>query len=539
MSAINPVAMDINQHEWLSILKQPSKLRQSYQVEGETIQFNQIAWRILGTSFDEDEYFENLYELVHDESLNVILLSEDLDKTISNDMLQAVQRVVTINNAENGLSVNRLIAFLEGERLIPKHENQSIHRHIREQIKSVLSTFKDSHKNGFLDSNFRRILVDLVKWLHNHVNKWIETFPTSSPLILWYGDATISESYFLYLLILLGFDVAIFHPEGKDSLSHLVGTKNEGIKRLPSKTSLVPFPTEKPVRKSTVAHRATKEIEQLLHTEDSLLFKPWQFRNYIPRSITLKTTFDELFILHKERAMLRPNFQVKDNSVEIPVFFMKVLGVTKNHRDYWEKIGQLTESNLTLKIDKFPFTQLVKGNQQYHYQNALGRDGLLDPEKMVESNWWRYKELPSGLQFGLASAISRYVDRANIKPLPNETKDQTQLFLFSQSMNIPNEILRLLQQFDYTQQVPKLIIYNTERDGELNRNDAALLLLLNEFGVDLILLNPTGQNDIELFVDEKFFDSHWLDEVTFDTEFQVLRPSGQSLIKNLFRKIVK
>ncbi|PGS50156.1 YceG family protein [Bacillus sp. AFS041924] len=539
MSAINPKTMDINQHEWLSILKQPSKLRQSYQVEGETMHFNQIAWRILGTNIDEDEYFENLYELVHDDSLNVVLLSEGLNKSISNDMFQAVQRVLAINAAENGLSVNRLIAYLEGERLIPKHTNQQIHRHIREQIKVLFTTFIDTHKNGFLENHFRRLLVDIVKWLHNHVHKWIENFPMSSPLLIWYGDATLSERYFLYLLILLGFDVAIFHPEGKDSLSNLLGHQSDRIKILPSTTTLVPFPQEKPVRKSTVAHRATKEIEKLLHTDDSLLYKPWQFRHYASRSLTLKATYDELFILHKEKAMLRPNFQVKDNSVEIPVFFIKILGVTKNRREYWDRIRQLTERDLTLKIDQFPFTQSVKGNQQYHYQNALGRDGLLEPQKMMESNWWRYKELPTGLQFGLASAISRYVERANIKPLANETKAQTQLFLFSQSMNIPNEVLRLLQQFDYPQQVPKLIIYNTEKDGELSRTDAALLLLLNEFGIDLVILNPTGQNDIELFVDEKSFDSHWLEEVTFDSEFHVLRAPGQSLIKSLFKKIIK
>ncbi|PEL12106.1 YceG family protein [Bacillus sp. AFS017336] len=539
MSAINPKKMDINQHDWLSSLKQPSTLRRSYEEESESISFNQVAWRILGTTIDEDEYFENLYELVHDDSLNAFLLSEGLDKTISNDLFQAVQRILTINTAENGLSVNRLIAFLDGERLIPKHENQHIHRYIREQIKTVFTTFKDSHKNGFLDSNFRRVIVDLVKWLHNHVNKWIEDFPKNSPLILWYGDTSLSECYFLYLLILLGFDIAIFHPEGKDLLANLVDQEKNEITILPSSSALIPFPIEKPVRKSTVAHRASMEIEKLLHTDDSLLYKPWQFRNYAPRSITLKTTYDELFILHKERAMLRPNFQVKANFVEIPVFFIKILGVTKNRREYWEKINQLTEANLTLKIDKFPFSQLVKGNQQYHYQNALGPDGFLDPNSMMASNWWRYKELPSGLQFGLASAISRYVERANIKVLPNETKEQTQLFLFSQSMNIPNEVLRLLQQFDYTQQIPKLIIYNTEKDGELSRTDAALLLLLNEFGIDLVLLNPTGQNDIELFVDDKSFDSHWLDEVTFDSEFQALRAPGQSIIKTLFKKIVK
>ncbi|MBP0726696.1 YceG family protein [Bacillus sp. RG28] len=539
MVMFTPKIMNSNNYEWLTTLKQPSSQRQDIQQVGEFIQYNQIAWQILGSTTDVDEYFENLYDLTHDEYLNICLLSEELDKNISNEMFQDIQKILSINTAEHGLSVNRLIAFLEGSQLIPKHENQDIHLHIRNQIKTVLTKFKDSNTNGFLDNNFRRVLVDLVKWLHNHIKKWLENdFPRNSPLILWYGDMTFSESYFLYLLILIGFDVVIFHPEGKDMLSILTG-ENDGstIYTLPATTPLVPFPKTKPARKETVAHKASKEIERLIHTDDSLLFKPWQFRNYATRSITLKTTYDELFILHKERAMLRPNFEVKNNIVQIPVFFSKIVGVPKNRREYWEKVEQLTYHEITHTIDHLPFTNFIKGNNQYHYQNALGQDGILDPQKMMESNWWKYKELPNGLQFGLALAIARYVENVVIKPLANEAKQQTQLFLFNQVMNIPVEILRLLQQFDYTQQVPKLLIYNTEQNGTLSRSDAALLLLLNEFGIDIILLNPTGQNDIEMFIEEKYFDTHWLDEVSFDQEFQELKVHGQSILKRVIKKL--
>ena len=35
-------------------------------------------------------------------------------------------------------------------------------------------------------------------------------------------------------------------------------------------------------------------------------------RDYTPSSVTLKTTYDELFILGKEKAMIRPNFEVEE-----------------------------------------------------------------------------------------------------------------------------------------------------------------------------------------------------------------------------------
>ena len=106
---------------------------------------------------------------------------------------------------------------------------------------------------------------------------------------------------------MLGCDIVIFHPEGKDILAGFI---DEGIftHHFPNKQPAEPFPKEKRSRQTTVAYRASREIETILNQEGSGLYKPWQLRDYTPSSITLKTTYDELFILGKEIAMVRPGF---------------------------------------------------------------------------------------------------------------------------------------------------------------------------------------------------------------------------------------
>ncbi|KZZ83181.1 YceG family protein [Bacillus sp. SJS] len=532
VKTIRPIKADANEKDWLSLFKTPLSHRQSFLHSEDEHVFTQAAFRILGTYPDEDEYQEVLYDLAHNEELKVVRLSGTLDKSIQPDLFQAIQRVLMINTEENGLSVNRLVAFMEGESLIPKAGNTSLSVHYRNNWKILLEQFKAAHPGGFLHPDFRRIFTDLVKWGHNHLAAWNAEITEQPPKILWYGPASKSESYFLYYLILAGADVLIFHPEGEDVLGSFDEDESlTTIIRLSSTGRLLPFPEQKPVRKGTVAFRASREIEQMLHTEDSLLYKPWQFRSYIPKSITLKTTYDELFILVKEKALIRPNFEASSQTVQIPALFTKVAGVSKNRKEYWAKIQQITDHELAWTIRSFPFTKAVPGNNHFHYQAALGENGQLDPEKMMTSNWWAYKELPTGLQQGLASAISRYCAYPKLKAPQHETDYQTQLYLFNQALYLPPDILRLVQKFDYAQDIPKIVLYNTEKNGPFSRSDAALLLLMNELGMDIIVFNPAGQNDLEHYIHESSYDIHWLEEVSFEEEFK-----ESSLIKKMFKK---
>lgn len=518
---MNVRTLSLSYENWQVLLKTPLSERPEFSIEKGTVQIGQVLGKFLGIPIDTDEYYNQLFDYVTSSTDNLHLLSEEsLNKSIDNQHFQSIQKVLNINH-EQKLSINRFTAFLDGEQLLFKSKVPAIHRKIRAAMIATLELFSNREKDGLKNHELRRVLVDLIKWSMNHVNPLLEQADPNRemPKFLWYGDVKKSHPYFLYFLIKLGCDLVLFHPEGNDVLA---GVLQEDVftHHFQNKHPLEPFPTEKRSRQTTVAYRASREIEIILNQEGSGLYKPWQLRDYTPSSITLKTTYDELYILGKEIAMVRPGFEVGNGQVKIPSLFSKIQGVSKNRKEYWERLRALSQFEHSLLIRQLPFTWSSSNDFRFHYQNALGKDGLLAPERMMQAHYWPYSFLPSGLQTGIADAVRRICEKSGLKPLPGESIEEVSIYLFSQAMFTPKEMIQLMERFDYSQDVPKLIIYNNESHGMLSRSDAALILLLNQFGIDIIIYNPPGHNDIENYLEDNLYDTHWLEDVVFELEFK-------------------
>jgi hypothetical protein len=524
--------------DWLELFLSSVRMRPSYQKDERVYRFDRLGLRVLGVPLDEDEYYNALFDMKQKSEIHV--LSEELDKTIENSVFQSIQEILMVHQKEpKGLSVNRLIAFMYGKDLIPKHPDVHINRHVQQSVMKVVEHFRQHQKSGLLSPEFRRFLIDLIKWLRNHWEKWSEKLEVGEdfPKVVWYGKLTMSQKYFLMLLMELGCDVLIFNPEGEDEFAEIDPTDTFSIPYRYSHTGkLEPFPTKKRERQSTVAYRANKQLEKMLNDHQYGIYKAWQFRDYLPTSITLKMTYDDVFIYAKEKAMIRPEFKIQENKVIIPVIFVKIQGVSRIRNEYWGRMQELIKNPLAMCIRHFPFSKTTKANYYYHYQHSMD-NGELSPEKMMRGNWWRYGHLPESLQRAIAFTIKRYCENPKLKPLKHETEEDLRLFLFKQATMIPEEILQLLQKFDYPQEVPRLVLYNSETNGELSREDAALLLFLNTFGIDIILYNPAGHTDIESYIDPSYYDVHWLEEMVFNLEYQEFQPKKESLIKKIIKCI--
>ncbi|CAH2715545.1 hypothetical protein BACCIP111895_02729 [Neobacillus rhizosphaerae] len=533
---VRPVG-SLSYENWPGMLKKQLPERPNYSLENGTIQIGQVLGKFFGIPIDTDDYYNQLFDYVNNTAeWNLHLLSEEsLDKAINNAHFQSIQKVLNINQ-EQKLSINRFTAFLDGEQLLLKSSMPVIHRKLREAMITTLNLYTELETDGLKNQELRRVLVDLVKWSINHLQPLLEDADPQKtmPKFLWYGDFKKSHQYFLYYLLKLGCDIVIFHPDGKDILA---GMMDEQVftHHFQNKLPTEPFPLEKRSRKTTIAYRASKEIETILNQEGSGLYKPWQLRDYSPSSITLKTTYDELFILCKEIAMIRPDFEVGNGQVKIPSIFAKIQGVSKNRKEYWDRLQSISQLDHSLLIRKLPFTTASTSDFRFHYRNALGGDGLLVPENMMQSHYWPYSFLSSGLQKGIANAVRKICEKPGLKPMPMESLEDVKMYLFTQAMFMQKNIIQLLERFDYSQQVPKLVIYNNELTGMLSRSDAALLLLLNQFGIDIVLYNPPGHNDIENYLDDRLYDKHWLDDVVFELEFK--EPS--LFKKGLFQGILK
>lgn len=520
---INNIILPLSEENWFKLLLKPIKERPLYDTSNRIFTFGQAVVKLLGISLDEDEYYNQLFNWIHKDNTGLHLLTDEtLDRTIDNQHFQSIQKVFNRMNEQN-LSINRFVAFLDGENVLIKSSVPAIHRKLRESFIKVIQHFAELEENGLKNKDLRRLVVDIVKWSINHLQPVLEETELNEnmPKFLWYGDASKSQSYFIYYLLTIGCDIVMVHSNGTDILEKLKLDKELFFQhQYPQRKEPESFPTEERKRTATVAYRASKEIESILHHEGSNLYKPWQFRDYIPFSVTLKTTYDEIFLLEKELAMIRPNFEVKNGEVHIPAIFAKIFGVSKNRKEYWDRIHGIVNREDTLLIKDFPFTRAIISDYRYHYRGALGRNGLHDPEKMMSAHYWNYKQLPTGLQKGIAAAISRVCSRPVLIKQSDESDEDVAIFLFSQCLLIPDELLKMLQKFDYSQEVPSIVLFKTEKSGVFTREDAAMLILMNALGVDIIIYNPPGHVDMENFIQDNLFDAHWLEDVVFDMEYK-------------------
>jgi len=526
--------------DWLQEFQDSPKIRAMYKIGPEQVSFSRITVRVLGVPLEEDDYFNELYNLA--EKPNVHILSEELNKQIEQKDFHALQNIfIQHKQTSKGLSINRLVAMMYGYQLIPKHDDAVMNRHLQLAMIRVVERFQNQQSLGLLADDFRRFLIDMVKWLKNHWIQWTKSMkPTDDfPKVVWYGETTISQRYFLLLLMELGCDVLIFHPGKIDEFADIDPTNTYSITySYANQTTLQPFPKKLRDRQATVGYRSSQHFEQLMYNQESSVYRPWQFKDHMPRSLTLRMTYDDIFIYSKEKAMVRPKFEVINNEVVIPVIFAKISGVSSIREEYWHYMHKLLASPLTVFVQELPYMKTSRANYHFHYKHCLV-NGELSVERIVQSDWWQYGELSIELQYAIAHTMKTSCEQPILKQQPNESLYDLQIFIFKQMTMIPQEILRLLQSFDYSQEVPKLVVYQAPEQPALSREDITLFAFLNRFGIDIVFYNSTGKLDLEKHLLEDTFDVHRLEHMVFDLQYEEpkqQKPSSDTMIKKIFNR---
>ena len=115
-----PVTFD----NWLGLLEKAASERPLFQREGTVLHIGQVLGSFIGISLDEDEYYNQLFDYVHKHGL-ILLSGYSLDKKIDNAHFQSIQKIININKEQN-LSINRFVAFLDGEKLLISSDRKSV-----------------------------------------------------------------------------------------------------------------------------------------------------------------------------------------------------------------------------------------------------------------------------------------------------------------------------------------------------------------------------------------------------------------------------
>lgn len=375
--------------------------------------------------------------------------------------------------------------------------------------------------------------VRLACWIRRYTELLFEGYrPERQPVLLCYGPQAASGAALLWAMAQTGADVLYFSPDldqrrvFADLFLPPVWTEVLFDNSLPAE----PFPQrEEKLRAGTTAYRASKELDRLLYS-DTGMFRDRQFARSQP--VTLKTTYDEVGQLWKEEAQFRPSFRTESGVVYVPNLFSKISGVDKGDLElYWDRIRAMVGEN-TYLADKVPFLQVNGPSMSTAQAAAFLHGGRLDPKALKESRFYRYDYMPDDTQDYILEKIQALIDYDLIldggPDLPSS--------MLSVLMNLDKELLRLIQNFDFTREIPKFLIVDVT-ETMFTLEECILLAFLNLVGFDIAVFTPTGYRNLEKHLRPDSYDTLIAGEFRFDLtvpDLRARRKAGGDWFNRLF-----
>ncbi len=376
----------------------------------------------------------------------------------------------------------------------------------------------------------------LVTWLYRctQARKYAVQYE-DIPAIIYYGDISQSELYFLNFMSRCGFDVVYITPN--KSVLDMVIDKNLDnrmqIFQLPQSKESGSYP-DKPIKMkvSTVAYSAERELDTMLYGGDTGIYRDFQFPN--SQSLTLRTTYEEIGILWKHEAKFRTGFSTAGNLVSVPNIFAKISGVRNgNANDYWDEIRDRLTPETILKVNTD--TQPTDGALDLSAYRSYYRNGQYDIEKLKSSMLNKYSYLPDRLQDLIFYKLQETVDSGFLKL----EGDDLMCSVLHYGLGFDKDFLKLLQRFDFTKQIPKLIWIDAV-EQTFTAEDCIQLVICNLIGFDILVYTPTGYKNLETFVKNEAFEEHTMNEFLYNMEVPKFKiPSDEKnsgFFGKLFRK---
>lgn len=382
--------------------------------------------------------------------------------------------------------------------------------------------------------NLNRLLnkaVYLVAWMKRYQKDLFQNWqaPEVGVFILFGACSGDNEALFLRLLAKLPVDVLVLLP---DLNAHCV-LKDPALLDLHKEHSLpmTDFPVEpSQMRVRTAAYQAEREMDSILY-QNTGLYRAKQHQK--AEAVTLQTMYEEIGLLWDQELKYRPGFSAEGDTVTVPVLLEKICGIKDGPiLPYWLEIKKLVTPETTL-VTKLPWQTGLEANPMKPYATQFLRQGRLQREKIKQHKDYPYGILRPEIQDYLLDKLQVLLDE---KLIAGTYQNGTEYTIVSTILGLPKDLLRRIQNFDFTKKNPKLIIISTTEET-LSLEDSILVAFLNLVGFDILFFVPTGYQSIEKYFQKPFANEHQLGPYRYDLQvpdFRTLHEGGKSSIRKLF-----
>ena len=382
--------------------------------------------------------------------------------------------------------------------------------------------------------NLNRLLnkaVYLVAWMKRYQKDLFQNWqaPEVGVFILFGACSGDNEALFLRLLAKLPVDVLVLLPD----LNAPCVLKDPALLDLHKEHSLpmTDFPVEpSQMRVRTAAYQAEREMDSILY-QNTGLYRARQHQK--AEAVTLQTMYEEISLLWDQELKYRPGFAAEGDTVTVPVLLEKICGIKDGPiLPYWLEIKKLVTPETTL-VAKLPWQTGLEANPMKPYATQFLRQGRLQREKIKQHKDYPYGILRPEIQDYLLDKLQVLLDE---KLIAGTYQNGTEYTIVSTILGLPKDLLRRIQNFDFTKKNPKLIIISTTEET-LSLEDSILVAFLNLVGFDILFFVPTGYQSIEKYFQKPFANEHQLGPYRYDLQvpdFRTLHEGGKSSIRKLF-----
>lgn len=382
--------------------------------------------------------------------------------------------------------------------------------------------------------NLNRLLnkaVYLVAWMKRYQKDLFQNWqaPEVGVFILFGACSGDNEALFLRLLAKLPVDVLVLLPD----LNAPCVLKDPALLDLHKEHSLpmTDFPVEpSQMRVRTAAYQAEREMDSILY-QNTGLYRARQHQK--AETVTLQTMYEEIGLLWDQELKYRPGFAAEGDTVTVPVLLEKICGIKDGPiLPYWLEIKKLVTPETTL-VTKLPWQTGLEANSMKPYATQFLRQGRLQREKIKQHKDYPYGILRPEIQDYLLDKLQVLLDE---KLIAGTYQNGTEYTIVSTILGLPKDLLRRIQNFDFTKKNPKLIIISTTEET-LSLEDSILVAFLNLVGFDILFFVPTGYQSIEKYFQKPFANEHQLGPYRYDLQvpdFRTLHEGGKSSIRKLF-----
>lgn len=465
---------------------------------------------------NKTNYHNDIYQLYMTEKnkRNTLIIDEPLENP-SNDEISAVRRgnYRDIQSLINDMSKN----FVHSSVILQKMMCAAFGETIAEFYEETPELRKALNE-----------AVYLVCWMKKYQHELFSGWKPGnvSCVFVMNGCKTSKEAFFIKMLAKLPTDVLILMPD----LSKSCALKDKVLyeRNFVHSLTVDKFPREQSnVQIGTVAYYAERDLDTMMY-QDTGIYRSFQFSN--ANAIVLKTMYEEIKILWDQELKYRPNFSSTESSVNLPVIMAKISGVKdKNISEYWNEIAALITSDTIVIKNK----GILESPVSCESAVDMIKNGRLQKDTVKKSKIYKYDFLKEETQNYILDKIQSLLDKKIISG-----ENGIQYKIISVGLNMPSELLRKIQSFDFTKTNPKLIYINTT-ETIISQEDSILFALLSQIGFDILLFIPTGYQSADKYYAPDALVSHQIGEYVFDLRIPDLSrkaASRNSFLGKLFNK---